>query len=160
MAPVPLHRTSSGAVLLGVCAGIARYFDVDPVLVRLVFLLLAFYSGLGVVAYLVLAVLMPSERAVGLPGPQVVRENLRELGEAARRAGWEAGEAVRERRLLQRRRQGAGLLLVAVGGLLLLVNLGMLAWAQWRRLWPAVLVLAGAVLLLGGRRDEEGRRGR
>lgn len=159
MAPVPLHRTSSGAVLLGVCAGIARYFDVDPVLVRLLFLLLAIYSGLGIVAYLVLAVLMPSERTVGLSGPEVVRENLRELGETARRAGQEAADVVRERRLFQRRRQGAGLLLVALGGLLLLVNLGMLAWAQWSRLWPVVLVLAGVALLLG-RRDGEGRRWR
>lgn len=47
-------------MLAGVCAGIADYFHADPTIVRLTFVVTTFFSlGLGLVAYIVLAVVMP-----------------------------------------------------------------------------------------------------
>jgi signal transduction histidine kinase len=46
-----VERTNERAAAAGVCAGIARTLDVDPTFVRLVFVLLAFASGAGIVAY-------------------------------------------------------------------------------------------------------------
>jgi lipopolysaccharide export LptBFGC system permease protein LptF len=42
----------------------------------------------------------------------------------------------------------AGVILIVVGALLLLGNFGFLAWWSWGRLWPLVLILAGAILLM------------
>ena len=49
---------SSNKKFAGVCGGFAEYFDVDPTLVRLVWALVALSTGVGVVAYIVAAILM------------------------------------------------------------------------------------------------------
>ena len=146
MPSVPLHRTRSGAVLLGVCAGLGRYFDVDPVLIRVAFVLLTLASGLGVLIYLTLALVMPAEASVGENTAEVVRENLREMGGMARAAGREVATALRQATEAGRRRRALGVGLAFVGAVLLLVNAGVLAWLQWRLLWPLILVLVGVAL--------------
>ena len=52
-------RSVNNKKLLGVCAGIADYFEVDPTLVRLVTALLCLAWGTGVLAYLVAALVLP-----------------------------------------------------------------------------------------------------
>ena len=54
-----LTRSEENRILTGVCGGLAEYLDVDPVLVRLGFVILGFASGIGVLIYLVLAVITP-----------------------------------------------------------------------------------------------------
>jgi phage shock protein PspC (stress-responsive transcriptional regulator) len=45
--------------LFGVCSGIADYFETDPTLIRIVFVLAFFGFGIGPLAYLILALIMP-----------------------------------------------------------------------------------------------------
>ena len=45
--------------LLGVCAGVGEYMDIDPTVIRLGFVLLFFFAGGGVLLYLILALIMP-----------------------------------------------------------------------------------------------------
>ena len=55
-----LMRSRGDAIFLGVAGGLADYFDVDPVLVRLIFVLIGLASfGKGMLVYLLLAILMP-----------------------------------------------------------------------------------------------------
>jgi phage shock protein C len=55
-----LYRASKkDSVIGGVCAGIAEYFEVDPTLIRLIWILLIFAFGTGILAYLVLWAIMP-----------------------------------------------------------------------------------------------------
>ena len=62
--PRKLTRDTKHAVVAGVAAGFGRYLDVDPVLARLGFVLLAFVNGLGLLVYLAGWALMPREEAV------------------------------------------------------------------------------------------------
>lgn len=48
--------------LSGVCGGVAEYFDVDPVLVRALWLVSVFFFGTGFLLYIILAILMPQSR--------------------------------------------------------------------------------------------------
>jgi phage shock protein PspC (stress-responsive transcriptional regulator) len=48
-------------MLFGVCAGLAQYLNIDPVIVRLLAVLLTLWNGIGLVVYLILALLMPQE---------------------------------------------------------------------------------------------------
>ena len=57
-----LHRRRGGRMLGGVAAGLADYFDVDPVLVRVGFVVLAFVGGLAVPLYLAGWALIPDEQ--------------------------------------------------------------------------------------------------
>jgi phage shock protein C len=59
--PKRLERKLKGRMLAGVCAGLAEYLGVDPTLVRVIFAVLAFLGGTGVVAYLVAWALIPEE---------------------------------------------------------------------------------------------------
>lgn len=58
MEPKKLYRSTKDKMLCGVCGGIAEYFNVDPTIVRLVFLIFAF-SGPGFLAYLIAALIIP-----------------------------------------------------------------------------------------------------
>ncbi len=59
-----LTRTNDGRMIAGVCAGLARYFDMDPTLIRVIFVLLALFAAGGVLLYLILWVIMPLEDTV------------------------------------------------------------------------------------------------
>ncbi|WP_324717042.1 PspC domain-containing protein [Carboxydochorda subterranea] len=148
MATTPLYRPTRGAMVFGVCAGLGRYFDVDPVLIRLSFVLLAFFGGLGIVAYVVLALVMPSERSVAQGAWDVVRENARELGQTVSVAGQSVSEAVRSGGGADRRRRLFGVFLIALGGVIVLANLGIFWWVRWDILWPTVLIGLGLLLVL------------
>lgn len=52
---------SSDRRLLGVCGGIAEYFNVDPNVVRLLWVLFCLLGGSGILAYIIAAVIMPGE---------------------------------------------------------------------------------------------------
>ena len=56
-----LYRSQNNKVLAGVCGGIGEYFDVDPVLIRLLYLLGTVFSGVvpGVVGYIIAVAIVP-----------------------------------------------------------------------------------------------------
>jgi len=116
----------------GVCGGIAEYAGVDPTLVRLAFLLLLLFKGLGALLYLVGMILIPSAP----PGADTVRRSAPDRRQTNTRF-W-------------------GVLLVVVGIVWLISNLG---WMWWRDWWgvsweivvPVLLILAGVGFLFGGR---------
>jgi len=56
-----LYRSRKNKILFGVCSGLAKYFGVDPTLVRILFIALAILKGYGIILYLLLAILMPEE---------------------------------------------------------------------------------------------------
>ncbi|HMD90366.1 MAG TPA: PspC domain-containing protein [Anaerolineaceae bacterium] len=63
-----LYRSRSDKMLAGVCSGLARYLNLDTTVVRLLFVLLLFLGGHGLLIYLILWILMPVE-AVLAPAP-------------------------------------------------------------------------------------------
>jgi phage shock protein PspC (stress-responsive transcriptional regulator) len=62
-----LLRSTDDRVLAGVAGGIARYLDIDPTLVRVGFVAGVLFGGLGIVAYLVLAIVTPNDDGTGAP---------------------------------------------------------------------------------------------
>jgi len=59
-----LTKSKSDRMLFGVCSGLGKYFGIDPTFVRLLFVLLALANGIGIVLYIILAIIMPSEESV------------------------------------------------------------------------------------------------
>lgn len=61
----PLTRSTRNTMIAGVCAGLADYLNIDPTVVRLLFVLGFFLTGPGIfVAYLVMAVVVPMEKTI------------------------------------------------------------------------------------------------
>ena len=61
--PRRLYRIPEGAMIAGVCNGIAAYANFDPTIVRLAFVLLTLVGGTGLIVYLVMAVVVPEARS-------------------------------------------------------------------------------------------------
>lgn len=56
-----LYRDSVRGKVAGVCEGLGDYLDIDPVIVRLLFVLLAFWGGKGIFLYIVAWILLPEK---------------------------------------------------------------------------------------------------
>ena len=54
-----LTRSNTDRKLAGVCAGIAEYFDIDPTVVRIGWIVFSLMGGCGLLAYILCALLMP-----------------------------------------------------------------------------------------------------
>ena len=54
-----LYKVNEGKMIDGVCAGIAEYLNLDPTVVRVLWAVVSCFGGLGVVAYIVCALIMP-----------------------------------------------------------------------------------------------------
>ena len=122
--PRQLRRSRQDKVLAGVCGGLARYLGIDPVVIRVLMVVLIF-AGVGVVAYIVAWIVIP-EAAEGEP-------------EGPADAQTRHGTAVA---------LGAGL--IGLGGLLLLR--GMVPWFHSDMFWPVLVVVGGALLVVTARR--------
>jgi phage shock protein PspC (stress-responsive transcriptional regulator) len=67
--PRRLVRVREGRMLGGVCAGLGRYFNVDPIVFRIGAIVLVLVGGSGLIAYLAALLLIPAEDAAGEPAP-------------------------------------------------------------------------------------------
>jgi phage shock protein C len=102
-----LTRSATESMIAGVCGGLAEYFNIDPVIVRLIFVLVTLTSGLGIPVYGVLWLIMP--KASAAKGQPSVQQSLQQLGQDAARFGQEFGqEAARFGREVLRQGQSQG----------------------------------------------------
>lgn len=154
-----LYRCRAGRIIFGVCCGLARYFDLDPVIVRFVFALSLFIPGLNgaaVLAYIILAVIVPVEGSTTVTTEQTVKENLNDIRETANdlgdkiRTNIQSESASQEERI--RRRNNIltliGGFLIVVGLLALLSSLNIFWWFRWDFLGPAVLIIIGVLFII------------
>lgn len=119
-----LYRSTTDKVIGGVCGGLATYFRIDPVLVRLAFVVFALAGGASVLLYIVLWIAVP----VGEVVP---------IGETATFMGMRGSETT-------------AIVLIAIGALWLLANIGVFSFINWSLAWPLLLVALGAAMLLRG----------
>lgn len=146
-----LYRSRTDRMLFGVAGGMARSMDLDPSIVRLVWALLVLAGGVGLLLYIVAAIVIPEEpvgvaAAAGSADPTAADPGRSEPNPGSRpRASHPRSTAP----------VIIGLALVAIG-----------AWLLVRRympaidsdlLWPGLLVLLGLFLVLGSLRGSRGR---
>lgn len=55
-----VQRSQTHKIIGGVCGGIGEFFDIDPVFIRLLFIVLSIVYGIGIIAYIVLWIIVPS----------------------------------------------------------------------------------------------------
>ena len=117
-----LRRSTSDKVVAGVAGGLGRYLGIDPVILRVAFVVLTLAGLAGVLVYIIGWIAIPEEK----PGEQV--------GTAQHSSGNTA-------------RMVVGGLLILVGGAVLLDNL---IPDLSKFFWPAAIILLGAGVLFGG----------
>jgi phage shock protein PspC (stress-responsive transcriptional regulator) len=133
-APKQLYRSKTDRVLGGVSGGLADYFAVDSTLIRIIFIILFFSGGAGIFVYLVLWLIIPSRPGKKIAEEDTIKENVEEIKTRAEEIGHKQG------------RQWFGILLLSLGVIFLLRNLGFFRIFVGR-LWPIVLVIIGIIML-------------
>lgn len=78
-----LYRSRSNRVVAGVAGGLGEAFNIDPVIVRLVFVVLGLMNGFGVLLYLAMWLLVPNENSTAVDAREQVRESVGEMQTAA-----------------------------------------------------------------------------
>ena len=54
-----LTKSQTNRMLCGVCAGVAEYFGIDATIIRLLWVILTFFGGSGILAYIIAAIILP-----------------------------------------------------------------------------------------------------
>lgn len=67
-----LYRSRSERMISGVCGGLAEYFDIDPTVVRLLFVAGTLIGGPGLIAYIICLILMPLEPLAPTESPDII----------------------------------------------------------------------------------------
>jgi phage shock protein PspC (stress-responsive transcriptional regulator) len=142
-------------MLFGVAGGMAEWMDLDPAIVRLVWALLILAGGVGLLLYIVAAIVIPeapymlgaapgAPGSPGQPGPAVTGDPA-----AANQAQWEARQARRAARREGSRSAGMifGLVLVIAGAWFLIARYVPTLDTSW--FIPGVLIVVGIALVLG-----------
>lgn len=149
-----LYRSRRNRMLGGVCGGIAEYFDVDPVIIRLVAVALFFVGGSAVLAYIIALIIIPYEPleasaaspASGASPAPPPASYAAAAGTAPARSG--VNDAIP---------LFLGILLIVIGGLFLLDNLPFFSpfYHEVRHyvrhfFWPSILIVFGVFLIARG----------
>jgi phage shock protein C len=145
-----LYRCRHDRMLAGVASGMAEYFEVDPTLIRVLWLISIFFGGLGLFAYIVLAIIMPIE-PVGDPATDTTATEAAGDATVPPATGWHAAPATHRHVTRDNGRivTFAGIALILFGALALVgVYLPDLADGG-RFLWPAFILGIGVLLVAG-----------
>lgn len=165
-----LYRSQKNRIIGGVAGGLAEYFDVDVVLVRVLWVLAIFVGGGGVIAYIIAWIIIPDEKNVSGGGRVKKRRGKKEpegeMPEAEANAPREEGEdeedilepettaeeLEREEEARHRRRRNAGLILIGLGIIFLIRQI---SGFLFHYLWPLLFIVLGAFFLLRSGKEEQ-----
>jgi phage shock protein C len=131
-----LYRSTTEKMIGGVCGGLAEYFDIDPVLVRILFVVATFAGGSGVLAYIICWIIIPQRPYVAASTPVTdtpVTPNVAGAPQPPPEATNHRGSAV------------AGITLIIIGGVFLADNF--LPHFHFRDFWPLILIALGIGIL-------------
>lgn len=145
-----ITKSKTDKVIDGVCGGLAEYFGIDSVLIRLIFVVLVFFNGLGLMLYIILVIIMPGDGQVDKLPKETIQENVQEISERVKEAG-EGLEQAFSRKNEEKHSNRAGwlgIILIMLGIFFLLDNLNLLRWVDKDLLWPIIIIFVGAWLLI------------
>ncbi len=164
-----LFRSKSDRMIWGVCGGLAKYFGIDPAVVRLIAVLTIFLGGFGIPAYIILAIVMPAEGSTTSEPRETIMENVQEMKATAQQLGRDLestfGSAKKPEPTATappptspssaEPRRGfwiVGVILIVLGVIYFLSNLGFFWWLGARYIWPGVLIIIGLLIMWSARR--------
>ena len=138
-----LYRSRTNSVIFGVCGGLGEYFNVDPMIFRLIFIVFTLGAGSGVLIYFIMAFLIPKIPLSEIGDPESESIDIKSRIETL-------VLELRELHNLYKRRNMFGLIIVLFGVFLLLNQL--LPWQifDWGVLWAILIIYLGILVLKGG----------
>lgn len=132
-----VYRPRTDKMLGGVCSGLANYFNVDVVLIRLLWVFAFLAGGIGLIAYIAAWIIIPEEGYLLRPDQTTNEEP------EAQESPFKSSQGTD--------RQGqiiVGFIAVFIGVFLLVKQF--IPYFPWHNIWPIAIVLVGVGIILGG----------
>jgi len=147
MSEKQLYRSRHYRIFFGVAGGLGEFLGIDPLIIRLLFVLLAMFDGLGFILYLVLAIMLPKEP---LPGDMATNTNSRSDFAAGFAAALLKLTTEFKKRDYSNWRKIFGAFFLAFGLYLLFISLNPHGFFGWGRelFWPILVILLGCMILM------------
>lgn len=144
----PIYRSETNKILGGVSGGLGEYFKIDPNIIRLIFVLLTVFGGSGVIIYIILWIILPSQSQTTL-GKDHLKENIAEMKEKAKEFAHDIRNSVKGQSPSKpQNRNLIAYAAIILGILFLLNNFGFSYYLNLDRLWPLLLILLGISIIL------------
>ena len=144
-----IYRSTERRMVAGVCGGIGEYFDIDPVLVRILFLLLCLMGGSGVFFYVFCWIIIPKQGQENY-NQEKVRDFADELRQRAMGFAGAHGSSgdLRIKRHCTPKANIIGIFLVFFGFILLFDKISSFSFLRWDLFWIVVIILIGFYIML------------
>ncbi|HWR83050.1 MAG TPA: PspC domain-containing protein [Candidatus Deferrimicrobium sp.] len=133
-----IYRSRTDKIIGGVCGGLGDYFNIDPVLVRVITVVLILATGVGLIGYILAWIIIP-KRPLGMDAiadRPVASDQPRSNDYSA---SWT--------------RYLPGIVLITLGIILLIRENWF--WFNWGEIWPVLLIAGGLLLIFHGRSRHE-----
>jgi phage shock protein C len=151
-----LYRSSHNRVFLGVCGGMGEYFNTDPVIIRVIAVIITVLTGFlpGIIAYVIIALVIPQEGSTVSNPEDNIRDNIHDMRDTTVRMGQDLQSSLRSKSTNSGSPRSTGtnsgaiilgLLIIALGIFFLIDNV--IGWF-WRFTWPALLIVGGLIIVL------------
>ena len=142
-----LYRSRSDRMLGGVCGGLGHYFNIDPTLVRLVFVLIGVGTGVGLLLYPLMWIIIPPEDRSVANASETIGEGAREMAQQAKTLSSSVSSSWHQSDPQAGKFMGGALILLGIILLIQNLHIPWLRWINFDLLWPILLVLAGVLLI-------------
>ena len=149
-----IHRSQTDKIIAGIAGGLGEHFEVDPTIVRLIFVLITVLGGSGVLLYLILWVLIPKDPE----GKMVIdKDRVKEVAGEIKDKAEAFGKGIKEefgnesQTTGEKSKKSGGLFgwILVIAGVLFLINIFYpISFRYFAfRFWPIGLILLGLVLI-------------
>lgn len=143
-----LKRSKRNKIFLGVLGGIAEYLEIDPTIIRVLFILLCLIEPVFVLAYFLMAIVMPEEEEEVITAEKIPEKVEKLAGEA----GEKVEELTKKVPKVEKRDETKlfGIALVLLGALLLLKEFIDLPFLGLREVVAVLILVLGLYLVVRG----------
>lgn len=149
-----LYRSTNQKVFGGVCGGIAEYFDIDPVIVRILFVIAVFGWGVSFLIYILALFIVPKNHLIY----QNVYNNYDQNNSSQNAnnqeyASYDYNNYVQEEKISNKTKNFFGITLIVLGAIILLDDFVELIRIEY--VFPSLLIIAGFYIISSNRKSNE-----
>ncbi|MDD3006222.1 MAG: PspC domain-containing protein [Candidatus Pacebacteria bacterium] len=142
------YRSRTDRVIFGVCGGLGKYFGVDPVLFRLLFVLFFFVDGAGILLYLIMVIVIPEEPGRSSAGNKDLEGEVNELaGKIEGKAKEISHEAKFDEGKVRESRNMLGFIIVLFGLFFLSRQILPMGWLDMDIVWALAIISIGFYII-------------
>jgi phage shock protein C len=136
-----LVRPIKGRVFLGVAQGLANYFEIDPLIVRIIFIFLIFWNGLGIILYLIGFFTIPSQDENAKPTKEELSDSkVNMYNKTDSYKNYQSSQIF-------------GVVVILIGLLILIQNF--FPTINFIKIWPLALILIGLGIIFNHTKEKK-----